>query len=58
LRLIFAYIKITYEDEKLTEDEMANIKFLKTLFHIQHGNFYYHKKWDAEKTIMDQLSKI
>ena len=58
LHLIFAYIKIALEDEKLTDDEMANIKFLKTLFHIQPGDFYYHNKWDVEKTIMDQLSKI
>jgi hypothetical protein len=33
-------------------------QFLKTLFHIQPGDFYYHNKWDIEKTIMDQLSKI
>ena len=58
LHLIFAYIKIALEDERLTEDEKNNIKFLKTLFHIQRGDFYYHNKWDVEKTIMDQLSKM
>lgn len=58
LHLIFAYIKIALEDERLTEDEKNSIKFLKTLFHIQRGDFYYHNKWDVEKTIMDQLSKM
>lgn len=58
LHLIFAYIKIALEDEKLTEEEKNNLKFLKTLFHIQPGDFYYHNKCDVEKTIMDQLSKI
>ena len=58
LHLIFAYIKIALEDEVLTEEEKDNIRFLKNLFHIQPGDFYYHNKLDVEKTIMDQLSKI
>jgi len=58
LHLIFAYIKIALEDEMLTQEEKDNIRFLKTLFHIQPGDFYYHNKLDVEKTIMDQLSKI
>ena len=32
LHVIFAYIKIALEDEKLTDDEKNNINFLKTLF--------------------------
>ncbi|MEO9211328.1 MAG: hypothetical protein ABI208_09535 [Ginsengibacter sp.] len=58
LHLIFAYIKIALEDERLTELEKNNIKFLKTLFHIQRGDFCYYNNWDVEKTIMDQLSKM
>ena len=58
LHVIFAYIKIALEDEVLTQEEKDNIRFLKNLFHIQPGDFYYHNKLDVEKTIMDQLSKI
>jgi hypothetical protein len=58
LHLIFAYIKIALEDAVLTQEEKDNIRFLKNLFHIQPGDFYYHNKLDVEKTIMDQLSKI
>ena len=58
LNLIFAYIKIALEDEVLTEEEKDNIRFLKNLFQIQPGDFYYHNKLDVDKTIMDQLSKI
>jgi len=58
LNLIFAYIEIALENEKLTDDEKNNIKFLKNLFHIQHGDFYYDNKWDVEKTILGHLSKI
>ena len=58
LHLIFTYIKIALKDERLTEEERNDIKFLKTLFHIQPGDFYYHNKVDVEKTIIDQLTKI
>ena len=58
LHVIFAYLKIALEDQKLTDEEKNNIKFLKTLFQIQPGDFYLHNKLDIEKTIMDQLSQI
>lgn len=58
LHLIFAYIKIALEDDVLTTYEKEDIKFLKTLFQIQPGDFYFHNKSDVEKTITFQLSKI
>ena len=58
LHLIFAYIKIALEDDILSPDEKADIKFLKTLFRVKEGDFYCHNKLDVEETIMYQLSKI
>ncbi len=56
--LIFEYIRIALEDNILTIIEKENIKFLKLLFHIQHGDFYFHNKTDVEATITYQLARI
>ena len=58
LHLIFEYIKITLEDDILTGTEKENIKFLKILFRIQPGDFYFHNKKEIEATIASQLSRI
>ncbi len=58
LHLIFEYIKITLEDDILTATEKENIKFLKILFQIHPGDFYFHNKKEIEATISSQLSRI
>lgn len=58
LHLIFEYIKNILEDDILTAIEKENVKFLKVLFRIQPGDFYYHNKADIEATIAFQLSRI
>jgi len=58
LHLIFAYIKVALEDDILTIEEKDDIKFLKNLFRIQQGDFYFHNKFDIEETITYHLSKI
>jgi hypothetical protein len=58
LHLIFEYIKTALGDGILTTTEKENIKFLKLLFRIQPGDFYFHNKSDIESTIAFQLSKI
>lgn len=58
LHLIFEYIKNILEDDILTVTEKENVKFLKVIFRIQPGDFYYHNKADIEATIAFQLSRI
>lgn len=58
LHLIFEYIKTTLEDDVLAVTEKDNIKFLKILFHIQPGDFYFYNKKEIESTIASQLSRI
>jgi len=58
LQLIFEYIKFSLEDDVLTNDERDDIIYLKRLFKIQPGDFYVHNKWELEKVITYQLSKI
>jgi len=58
LHLIFAYIKIALEDGVLTDNEKEDIKFLKNVFKIQPGDFFFHNKLDVEHTIALELSKI
>lgn len=58
LHLIIEYIKNILEDDILTAIEKENVKFLKVLFRIQPGDFYYHNKADIEATIAFQLSRI
>ncbi|HTB53510.1 MAG TPA: hypothetical protein VK718_12125 [Ferruginibacter sp.] len=58
LQLIFAYIKISLEDGILTIHEREDIKFLKTVFRIQSGDFFFHNRLDVEHTIALELSKI
>ncbi len=58
LHLIIEYIKNILEDDILTITEKENVKFLKILFRIQTGDFYYHNKADIEATIASQLSRI
>ncbi|MGN6194694.1 MAG: hypothetical protein ACTHOB_07125 [Ginsengibacter sp.] len=58
LHLIFAYIRIAVEDGILTENETDEIRFLKTLFTIHPGDFYFHNRKDVEMLVDDQLTKI
>jgi hypothetical protein len=58
LHLIFEYIKLSLEDNLLTNEERDHIKYLKRLFHIQPGDFQLHNSWQVEKVIGFQLSKI
>ena len=58
LHLIIEYIKNILEDDILTVTEKENVKFLKVMFRIQQGDFYYHNKADIEATIASQLSRI
>lgn len=58
LHLIFEYIKFSLEDNSLTEEEREPLIYLKRLFQIQPGDFYNHSKWELEKLITSQLSKI
>jgi hypothetical protein len=58
LHLIFEYIKNVLEDNILTIIEKENIKYLKTLFRVQPGDFYLHNKSDIEATIAYQLARI
>ncbi len=58
LHLIFEYIKLSLEDDILTNEERDHIKYLKRLFQIQPGDFQLHNSWQVEKVIALQLSKI
>jgi hypothetical protein len=58
LHLIFEYIKLSLEDELLTNEERDHIKYLKKLFQIQPGDFQLHNHLQLEKVIAFQLSKI
>ena len=58
LHVIFEYIKLSLEDNILTNEEKDHIKYLKRLFQIQPGDFQLHNSWQVEKVIAFQLSKI
>jgi hypothetical protein len=58
LHLIFEYIKLSLEDDLLTNEERDHIKYLKRLFQIQPGDFQLHNSFQVERVITIQLSKI
>lgn len=58
LNLIFEYIKGALEDNILTNIEKENIKFLKIIFRIKPGDFYFHNKPNIEAAINFQLARI
>jgi hypothetical protein len=58
LHLIFEYIKLSLEDNLLTNEERDHIRYLKKIFHIQPGDFQLHIGLLVERVITFQLSKI
>ena len=58
LHLIFEYIKLSLEDDLLTNEERDHIRYLKKIFHIQPGDFQLHISLQVERVITFQLSKI
>jgi len=58
LNVILEYIKTLLENNSLTAETTENVRFLKLLFHIEEGDFYFHKKCEIEQFIKLQLGNI
>ena len=58
INFIFEYIKISFEDNILTDEEKIVINYLKRLFQILPGDFMFHSKGTVESVVCFQLSLL
>lgn len=58
IHLIFEYIEVSLADNFLTKEEKNYTSYLKKLFQIKPGDFFFHNKGNLENIIAYQLTKI
>lgn len=58
LDVIIAYINITLNDHKLSQNELFNVRYLKKLFNIIEGDFYTFRYPEIEETLLKELRHI
>ncbi len=56
LQVVLNYIKISLQDDLLSDEEKSTIIHLKRLFQISPGDFFHHHNLDVEQIISNQFS--
>jgi len=58
LDLVLIYINIILNDNKLSQNELTNVKLLKTAFKIQDRDFYKYRHQEIREILYKQLTRI